>query len=263
MKKIIAITMFIASIGSAMFAQTTCVYFDFNSDKISTNYNNQIKALVSGNDQPIDLFTYTRIEENTANNIFLNKRRAELVTKCIKQFNNKVVIKTTNYNISKSNSPADSLNRCVDIFIKDRANPASYIAPKETQEFVIDNTKDTTIIGNEGTKIFIPANSFVLANAKSASNSVYKIQLQEYYKLSDMIMARLNTTLNGQLFSTGGILNIKVTNNNQECIITPQKAIGIAFKNITNKVYPSSSLSKIENVGAYSIIPLFAEKVFL
>lgn len=235
MKKIIAITIIIANIGSAMFAQTARVYFDFNSDKISTNYSNQIKALVSGNDLPIEIFAYTDTVGNVAYNLNLGKRRVESVTNCIKQFNNKIVIKASNYGESKSSLPADSLNRRVDIFIKQKIKPTVTIAPKETQEFVIDNSKDTTIIGNEGTKIFIPANSLVLANGQKPGNSIYKIQLQEYYKLSDMLMARLSTTTNGQLLTTGGMLNLKITNNNQEGGIVPQKGIGIAFKNKTAK----------------------------
>jgi hypothetical protein len=100
---------------------------------------------------------------------------------------------------------------------------------KKPQFFFINNTKDTTIICAEKTKITIRANSFVTSNSKNAVTGKIKISVKEYYNISDILLGRLSTTSNGKLLETGGMLDINVFSEDQKCDLKSGKAIEIAF----------------------------------
>ncbi|RZJ52960.1 MAG: hypothetical protein EOO44_10050 [Flavobacterium sp.] len=100
---------------------------------------------------------------------------------------------------------------------------------KKPQFFFINNTKDTTIICAEKTKITIRANSFVTSNSKNAVTGKIKISVKEYYSISDILLGRLSTTSNGKLLETGGMLDVNVFSENQKCDLKSGKAIEIAF----------------------------------
>jgi hypothetical protein len=89
---------------------------------------------------------------------------------------------------------------------------------KETQEFVINNSRDTILLGKEGTALLIPARTF------SSKESV-TIVMKEYYSYQDIITNRLNTTSNGQQLVTGGMLHLMATVNGKEVAIQPGKSI--------------------------------------
>ncbi|MFD1605854.1 energy transducer TonB [Flavobacterium artemisiae] len=100
---------------------------------------------------------------------------------------------------------------------------------KKPQFFTINNTKDTTIICVQKTKITIRANSFVTSNSKNAVTGKVKISVKEYYSISDILLGRLSTTSNGKLLETGGMLEINAFSNNEKCQLKSGKAIEIAF----------------------------------
>jgi len=103
---------------------------------------------------------------------------------------------------------------------------------KESQSFIINNERDTVIIGNEGTELHISANSFY--PAKNVT-----IRLQEFYSYKDIITNKLSTTSNGKLLVTGGMLNIRAFSGSQE-LLGAQK--DILIKMVTDKIDDSMQL---------------------
>jgi hypothetical protein len=92
---------------------------------------------------------------------------------------------------------------------------------KPTQVFYIDNTRDTTLVAKEGTRLFVPANTLI------AKAGPVKIMLREYYKYEDIIAAKLTTTSNGEQLITGGMLHISAEQDGQPVAIAQQKAITV------------------------------------
>jgi len=122
---------------------------------------------------------------------------------------------------------------------------------KESQSFVINNERDTMIKGNEGTELYINANSFY-------PNKNVTIRLQEFYSYQDIITNKLTTTSGEKLLISGGMLNIMAFSGNKE-LVSAQKEILIKmptdklddsmqlFLDQTN--YSQLSSSIIENPG--------------
>lgn len=121
--------------------------------------------------------------------------------------------------ISNANLEADK-KLLADFYLKNDKKP---------QFFTINNTKDTTIICAQKTKIIIRSNSFIVSNSKTAATGKIKISVKEYYSISDILLGRLSTTSNGKLLETGGMLEINAFSNNEKCELKSGKAIEIGF----------------------------------
>jgi hypothetical protein len=96
---------------------------------------------------------------------------------------------------------------------------------KPSQFFIIDPNKDTIIIGNEGTVLYIDAGSLM-------SNDEVKVELKEYYSLGDYMKNALPTTSNGKMIQTGGSMYLNATENNstqKKVKIDQKKGIGVDF----------------------------------
>ena len=74
--------------------------------------------------------------------------------------------------------------------------------------FRINNLRDTTIYGKEGTKLYIPAHSF-------NTEENLTVLLTEFYSVSDMIAQKLTTTCDGHRLITGGMIYLDVRDKNQ------------------------------------------------
>ena len=95
---------------------------------------------------------------------------------------------------------------------------------KTSQEFYLSNIqKDTILIGKEGTKIKIKKNSF------SNTTGSIKIELKEYYELSDILMANLSTHSGYDILETGGMIYLEATDIKTGKRVEPQNAIQISF----------------------------------
>ncbi len=77
---------------------------------------------------------------------------------------------------------------------------------KSPGEFIIDNGRDTLLLGSDSSILFIPSNSL------GGSDNI-KISLTEFYKLSDIILNQLSTTSDTDLLETGGMINVTATVN--------------------------------------------------
>ena len=96
------------------------------------------------------------------------------------------------------------------------------------EEFTIKSNSDTTIFGKQGTRIFIGSETFRFPNGELVNDSI-KIQLKEFYKKSDIILAELSTESNGKILETGGMINVKAFANEKEIEIRPEKRIVVHF----------------------------------
>ncbi len=72
---------------------------------------------------------------------------------------------------------------------------------KKPEAFLINNKRDTTIRGKEGTQLYIPANSF------DAKEDV-TLLLTEVYSVNDMITQKLTTTSGGRQLVSGGMIYV-------------------------------------------------------
>ncbi len=96
---------------------------------------------------------------------------------------------------------------------------------KKFQYFTINSSKDTTIIGDEGTQITFKANSFNVPK-----NSPIKIRLKEYYKMSDIAFSNLTTeTKDGKLLETGGMLYLDALANNKKVDLNKNTFFDLKF----------------------------------
>jgi hypothetical protein len=95
-------------------------------------------------------------------------------------------------------------------------------------EFTLSATSDTTIFGEQGTRLFIEKGTFQFIDGTLVTDSI-KVRLKEFYKKSDILLAELSTESNGKLLETGGMLNITATANGKEIEIKRNKRIVIHF----------------------------------
>jgi hypothetical protein len=99
---------------------------------------------------------------------------------------------------------------------------------KTAQQFTISAAKGGEIICKEGTKIAIPAAAFIDAEGKLI-DAVVTINVQEFYKYSDMIAANLTTTSNGEQLITGGMIKLTATYNDREVQLRNDKALDLSM----------------------------------
>ncbi|MFK7950917.1 MAG: energy transducer TonB [Saprospiraceae bacterium] len=101
---------------------------------------------------------------------------------------------------------------------------------QKTQEFKVSHKEVKTIYGEQGTSITIYPNAFVYENSGKAVDKSITIKLQEYYKLSDILKAKLTTqTTKGELLETAGMIHIEAFANGQKLQLKDGKAIDIGF----------------------------------
>ncbi len=108
---------------------------------------------------------------------------------------------------------------------------------KKQELFAIDNTKDTTVICNEGSVVFIPANSF------DTKDSVV-FEVKEFYKYADMVANGLTTMSDNRQLVTGGMLYICAKVKGREVLINPGKEIRVFIPDLT----PKDSMEIFEGV---------------
>lgn len=100
---------------------------------------------------------------------------------------------------------------------------------KKQQIITISAQKDTTIFFKEGTQISFRAGSFVSEKSGKEVKGVLKIEVKEYYKMSDILLANLSTSSEDRLLESGGMINISVSSNNENCILKSGETIEIGF----------------------------------
>ncbi|GGD18036.1 energy transducer TonB [Hyunsoonleella pacifica] len=112
--------------------------------------------------------------------------------------------------------------------VKSKSNIIVTIPKKAPETIRINTSKDTSIVFKEGTKLIIKANSFIDDVGTKIVGNV-DIKVTEYYKLSDILLANLNTHCNDQLLETGGMLYIEAMQDDKKLQVANTKPIEISF----------------------------------
>lgn len=112
-----------------------------------------------------------------------------------------------------------------------RFNPLYTVSKKNPETHRINTQRDTIIICKEGTKLKIKANSFTYAGTDQLATGTIKLEATEYYQLSDILLANLTTTSNGQLLETGGMLFLEARSGEQLLELNKDIAIEIPTEN--------------------------------
>ena len=123
------------------------------------------------------------------------------------------------------------------------------IVPSEY--YTINSSRDTLLEGGQGTKITIPKLTFCDENGNILPE--IKIELREFYKLSDMMFSNLTTMSNGKIIETGGMIYINATSENKKLEIVKGKNITVEFKTNYNsemKVF-SGETDSLGNINWY------------
>lgn len=96
---------------------------------------------------------------------------------------------------------------------------------KEEQTFYIQAGRDTTLIAKEGTQLVIPAT--ILYRKNNVAKGQVTITMREYYKMEDILAAKLTTTSNGKQLVTGGMVHITAQQDGENLTVDPTRTITI------------------------------------
>ncbi|WP_299456654.1 OmpA family protein [uncultured Microscilla sp.] len=102
------------------------------------------------------------------------------------------------------------------------------------QIFVIDNSRDTVLVGKQGTRMLFYAHSFY--TSREQATLPITITLREYYTYADMVLANLTTTSGKRLLETGGMLQIRATQGGKTLRLRRGQNVLLSF--------PTNSLKK-------------------
>lgn len=83
---------------------------------------------------------------------------------------------------------------------------------------------DTILVGDKGTKVFLPDNCLEMKTKDPVD-----IELTEYYSFSEFFAGNLTTKCGDQLLETGGMINLKVTQNGTELSLKKDKEYAVLF----------------------------------
>lgn len=97
-----------------------------------------------------------------------------------------------------------------------------------TIDFGLNPNRDTTFFGPQGTRIFIEAGTFQLADGSPATDSI-TVQLKEFYDKSDIVLGNLSTRSGDQLLETAGMIYLDAKSKGQKLEIKPGKQVVVHF----------------------------------
>lgn len=107
-----------------------------------------------------------------------------------------------------------------------------YKLVKKAPEIIeLNIEKDVTITCKEGTKLTIPAKSFVDAKTKKLVRGKINLEVTEFYKLSDMLLANLTTKSDDNVLETGGMLYLNANKKGSKLKLKKGKHIQVVFNN--------------------------------
>jgi len=102
---------------------------------------------------------------------------------------------------------------------------------KAPQIIEVNTEKDFTVTCKEGTKLTIPAKSFVEVKTGKLARGIINLEVTEYYKLSDMLLANLSTKSDDKQLETGGMLYLDANKKGKKLKLKSGKRIKMTFVN--------------------------------
>lgn len=229
-------------------AQTTnfsyAVYFNSDQHQLSAEAQKillrTLHDLKGAESYQLKIHAFTDDEGSNAYNQTLGQRRADAVLAYLDSLGLETQnAELKNYGERKpiaDNAAAENRprNRRVEVYIQAQftENMQSLLIKlnqDKTYSYTISATKSTCLLTHQGTFLMIPSQAFVNSNGSPIAEEEVTLQIQEYYGLSDMLMAGLSTSSNHKQLVTGGMLNIKALAQGQELQLAPQKEIGVGM----------------------------------
>jgi hypothetical protein len=125
--------------------------------------------------------------------------------------------------VVKTPSPVFEPILLKDTLLKDPFKALFTKTVSPTQNFLIQNNRDTTIVGAAGTVVFIPKNAF----KNNLTDATINFTLKENYDFASMIADNLTTQSNEELLQTGGMIFMEAKIGEEKLNLT--KPIKIAF----------------------------------
>ncbi|MCB0735499.1 MAG: hypothetical protein H6608_12395 [Flavobacteriales bacterium] len=117
------------------------------------------------------------------------------------------------------------------------------LRPK-SQYFAIEASSDKILLGENGTQVFIPKNSFINPKGETVKGKV-DIELIEILSVADFVKSNLQTLSNGSILQSEGMLFIDAKSNGETVGLAPSKKLQI-------------ELPKINSYGIASDIRIFS-----
>ncbi len=96
------------------------------------------------------------------------------------------------------------------------------------QTFLIKGDRDTLIVGQNGTTLTIPKNTFI--NSQGQTAGTVSLSLVEIMTIADIIKSNLQTTSGENILQTGGMFFIDAKENNKSLRIAEGKSIYVEVK---------------------------------
>jgi len=267
-KRNLLLLFFVMIISGNIFGQKNTIkesiYFDVAKYNLSSESKSTLDQLLDSvklyQNYTIAIYGNTDYDGDSVYNIKLSEKRVlETQQYLVKRGINKDQFSTFAYGEEKpiadnATDEGKQKNRRVDIFITfTRAVPdeikqripaiADFYSQigQKPQEFFINPSRDTLLRCEQGTIVYIKANT-LKSNAKGTKNSV-KIQIKEYQLKSDMILDNLSTTSNGEIIESAGMVNIEAYDGNGKKI-NRIKSKGIVILIPSNKINPNMQIFK-------------------
>lgn len=106
---------------------------------------------------------------------------------------------------------------------------------KAPQIIEVNTEKAFTITCKEGTKLTIPAKSFVEIKTGKLARGKISLEVTEFYKLSDMLLANLTTKADDKQLETGGMLYLDANKKGEKLKLKSGRRIQVAFNSKSKK----------------------------
>lgn len=217
--RLIGVSFFLFFFATALNAQQLSVYFDEGKDQISDSAKSNVisfyQTFLKVYDPPIVLRGFSDSTGNSEYNLKLSEKRVNNVKQLLVTSgfsDDKIEIEY--YGEVLSANVDQSKNRRVDILLNNDISIYDIISvAEEKQLFEIDPKVENIIEGKEGTKITIPAKSFVGLE----KGATVTIELKEYYDFNATVLSNLSTsTTKGEEMITSGMFYINGTSNGED-----------------------------------------------
>ncbi len=111
------------------------------------------------------------------------------------------------------------------------------------QEFTIDNTKDTVIIGAKGTIIKLDANTF------DGNSDRIDLELIEAPDLSDLLLLNAQTVSDNKLLQTDGVIYLQATSSGQTVAVAEGKSVEIKLPSSNVDTEMSAFVGEYDETG--------------
>lgn len=219
---ILFISLFLLIKQSYATLSKTTIYFEKSSASIEMNEKQKLDALKYAG--IVMLCGHTDGDGSPGSNYILSEKRvlsikAYLVKMGLPEYRIRIDYKgekePLNQNMTENEK---ALNRRVEIIYNDDPLLQMQVHP---QKFKIQSSRDTTILLEEGTRVYIEAGTF--------EAPLVDVTIREFVKTTSILAENLSTRAGNRNLQTAGMVYIDARNGSQVAI--PQKPIEYTFQN--------------------------------